>query len=443
MSATNPDDSLFLTAATVLEHNDQGAYTVPATGMYPHQWLWDSCFIAIGLRHLDVERAQTEILSLLCGQWANGMIPHMIFAGDAKYRRDRNVWRSWLNPNAPDSLATSGITQPPILAEAVVRIGEQLHITERRTWYKRVYPALVAYHTWLYHDRDPHNEGLVLQIHPYETGLDNTPPWIQQLHQHHMPWWGTALEKTHLDVLIKLVRRDTRHVPPGQRMANIDALLYYDAIRRLRRKRYDISAILDRSLFAIEDLTFNCIFIRANKLLQDIASTIGEDLPSNLQHRMDQTEKALEDLWDPYASQYFSRDFVTHKLLKQPTVASLMPLYAGIIKPERAKHIVKELENDRAFGTTYPVPSVPLNSEWYQPFAYWQGPTWINMNWMIIDGLRRSGFPDHADTLRELTLELVAKSGMYEYFNPETGEPAGAENFSWTAALAIDLLKLA
>jgi len=36
---------------------------------------------------------------------------------------------------------------------------------------------------------------------------------------------------------------------------------------------------------------------------------------------------------------------------------------------------------------------------------------------------------------------MVFKSGCAEYFNPLTGEPAGAKDFSWTAALTIDLLK--
>jgi hypothetical protein len=36
---------------------------------------------------------------------------------------------------------------------------------------------------------------------------------------------------------------------------------------------------------------------------------------------------------------------------------------------------------------------------------------------------------------------MVAKSGFYEYFNPLNARPAGAADFSWTAALIIDLLK--
>lgn len=432
-----------LTAATqaVLEMNDQGEYTIPAEGLYPHQWLWDSCFIAIGWRHSNPLRAQSEIISLLRGQWANGMIPHMIFAGDDLFRRDRNIWRSWTSPFAPDNVATSGITQPPVLAEAIVKIGEKLNTTERRSWYKQVYPALLKYHQWLYEDRDPHGEGLLLLVHPYECGLDNTPPWIHQLHTHHMPWWATVIQKTHLDGLINLVRRDTRHVPPGQRMSNIDALLYFDAVRRLRRKRYDIDSILSGSLFAIEDLTFNCIFIRANRHLRDIARTIRQPIPVEMLERMDKTEQALEQLWDPYSNQYFSRDFITHNLIKQPSIATLMPLYTGIISQQRSQTLVAQIENEKVFGPPYPLPSVPLNSEWFHPNTYWQGPTWLNTNWLIIDGLKRCGYDDHAAALTESSLELVQRSGCYEYFNPIDGSPAGAANFSWTAALALDLAR--
>src|SRR3712207_781777 len=71
--------TLFDAARNVLTQNDRGDYTVPVARLYPHQWLWDSCFIAIGMRHYDTERAKNEIYSLLRGQWANGMLPNIIF----------------------------------------------------------------------------------------------------------------------------------------------------------------------------------------------------------------------------------------------------------------------------------------------------------------------------------------------------------------------------
>ncbi len=131
-------DQLLSNAIDVLRSNDRGTHTMPSTDIYPHQWLWDSCFSAIGWAHIDIKRAQQEINSLLKGQWSNGMIPHMIFDMSPKYSQDRNAWRSWVSPYSPDDLATSGITQPPIIAEAVSRIGSKLNKIDRQKYYKKV-----------------------------------------------------------------------------------------------------------------------------------------------------------------------------------------------------------------------------------------------------------------------------------------------------------------
>lgn len=433
-------NELLKQAEDVLAQNDRGLYTVPSSGLYPHQWLWDSCFTAIGLRHVDVERAKIELMSILRGQWKNGMVPHMIFTLGKKYQREHNVWRSWISPFAPDNMVTSGITQPPLLAEAVVKIGEKLELPERRSWYRQVFPALLAYHQWMYAERDPHHEGLVLQIHPWETGLDNTPPWMNELHGHLLPGWIRFLQKTRLEAVMGWFRRDTRVVPADQRFSNVDAMALYDAQRRLRRKAYDTNKVLQHSLFAIEDLAFNSIFIRANEHLLHIAKSIRAEIPQDMLKNIEKSRKRLEDLWDPYTEQYYPRDFVTHKLIKVPSIEGLLPLYAGTIDPERAALLVKSIENEHMFGPPFPVPSVPLNSPWFQPNRYWQGPTWLNTNWLIADGLRRYGYKQHADVLIESSLELVQNGQFYEYFNPVSGAPLGAPNFSWSAAVTIDWL---
>lgn len=424
----------------VLEANWSNGHTIPASGLYPHQWLWDSCFSAIGIRHFDVEKAQTELRNLLRGQWANGMLPHMIFADNDKHSQDRKIWQSWRNPNSPDDLNTSGMTQPPMLAEAVVRVGEKLKLVDRRSWYQDMYPALLAHHQWIYAERDPHDEGLALLIHPWESGLDNSPPWTEQMYMHSKPFWISFVEKTKLDKAVLLFRRDTQHVPPGQRLSSIDALLYYSVLQRLRRKNWDIDTILNRSHFAVEDLTYNSILIRANRHLRDISKTIGHKVPEDLLFSMKSTEESLEKLWDGYYKQYFSRNFVTHKLIKEPSIASLMPLYSGSISKERAQELVDTLHDKKLFDSKYPIASVPLSSKFYKELGYWQGPTWINTNWLIADGLDRYGFKSEAEKIRNQSISVVEQHGPYEYFSAKNGDPAGAKNFSWTAALIIDFI---
>lgn len=435
------NDELAEICYEVLKNNDRGTHTVPAHGFYPHQWLWDSCFIAIGLRHSDIKRAQQEIISLLDGQWSNGMIPNMILGNGADGYQARTFWRSSVSPLSPDNLSTSGITQPPMVAEAVVRIGEKLTKTDRRRWYRQVYPAVLAYHQWLYKERDPHQEGLVLQIHPWETGLDNTPPWMNELHKHQMPMWIRLIKALHLDKVASVLRRDSFLKLPGERLSTIDSLAFFSIQRRLRRKRYDISSILNHSLITIEDVSYNAIFIRANHQLKTIASFIGKKLPEELQKSMSKTKRAYEQLWDPYSGQYYSRSFATNKLIKVPSIGTLLPLYGGHLTQERAQQLADLLEDKKLFNSRYPIASVPLSSDWFIERGYWQGPTWINTNWLIIDGLKRYGFVEAAEHVREQSIKLVKKSGPAEYFSPKDGSPAGAKNFSWTAALILDMLQ--
>jgi hypothetical protein len=307
-------------------------------------------------------------------------------------------------------------------------------------WYGRVYQALVNYHQWHYQERDPHGEGLTLQIHPWETGMDNTPPWMYEMHQHEPATWIRIVDKLGIDNLLTFLRKDSRYAMPGERLATLDALSLYSVQRRLRRKQYDIQKILTHGHFAIEDLAYNCIFIRANHHLRHIAKTLGETLPEDLVDNMKKSEKSLEQLWDAYTGMYYCRNFITHKLIKIPTIATVLPLYSGCISKDRAKQLVSLLTTSRHFSPKYPVPTVPTNSEYFNEHRYWQGPTWINMNWLLIKGLETYGEKDMAKQLREKTIELIEKNGPSEYFSPKDGSPAGVDNFSWTAALTIDLL---
>lgn len=437
----NPKPDLLERAKQVLQDNYRNGHTIPADGLYPHQWLWDSCFVAIGLAHYDVERAQTEILNLFRGQWSNGMLPHMIFDSGLRYRQDRELWRSYTSPYAPEDVATSGITQPPLVAEAVVRIGKKLSKQERQVWYARVYPRLVRYHQWLYRDRDPKHEGLVLLMHPWESGLDSSPPWMYDLEQHHMAFWIKLVGWLKLDGVINKLRRDTRFVPPGQRLNTLDALLVYNILRRMRRYSYSNKRILKSKLPKVEDAGFNAILIRANAHLKQIAKALGRELPESLLAHMKHTEEMYDDLWDDITHQYYSFNINTGDKLLIPSITTFFALYSGAISKEHAALLVERLSNSNTFKTKYPVPSVPKNSDWFQPHRYWQGPTWINTNWLIADGLERYGYNEEAAHIRQQSLHLIEKHGFYEYFSPLDGSPAGAHNFSWTAALTIDFLQ--
>ena len=425
----------------VLASNDLGTWTRPAPGLYPHQWLWDSCFIAIGLAHYNPKRAKQELISLIRGQWRNGMIPHMIFSEEANSFTGPHVWQSHISPAAPPGIETSGITQPPILAEAVWRVGEHMKKTERLEFFSDMFAALLRYHGWFYRERDLHNDGLVVTIHPWETGMDNTPPWIEELMHSAMPLWIKIIHKLRLYPLFDLFRQDTRLVPASERINTSVSLLLFHVQRRLRRKHYDSLEILRRSHFSINDVFVNSVLIRNNRILEDIAAELDEEIPVDLRASFKKSEQALEELWYEEDKQYYCRNFVTREWIKSPYIGGLMPLYSGAISKQRAKVLVKSLKDELRYWTKYPAPSVPISSPSYNHLRYWQGPVWINTNWMLIDGLRQYGFFKEAAKLKDTVLELVAQHGSREYFSAIDGSPSGAKDFSWSAALTLDLIQ--
>ena len=71
-------------AVDILKSNDRGEFSVPTHGLYPVQFNWDSAFAALGYRQFAPQRAVREVELLLEAQWADGMVPHIIFSGGSR-----------------------------------------------------------------------------------------------------------------------------------------------------------------------------------------------------------------------------------------------------------------------------------------------------------------------------------------------------------------------
>lgn len=429
-------------AKETLARNDRGSHTVPHEGNYPHQWLWDSAFTAIGLSHLDPERAATEIQTLLRGQWHNGMVPHQLFTkkqpGQLLPNIDYLFWDSQRSPHAPEKLKTSGITQPPVLAEGAMHVARKLDADDRQGFMSEVVPKLVKYHEWIYRERDFGGNNLMTVVHPYESGMDNSPPWTEQLRGKERAVYALGGIAGNL---IKPFRRDLKEMDESERSSSADGAACFTSGYKLRKLRYDWEGVrADDETMQIEDVAVNSILARNNVILHELAAEAGLELPATLSTKMAWSISALDQLWDEETQMYYSRDVRTNKLIKRPTVASLLPIYSGL-STERAKAVVDSLTNPDHFWAEHPVPTIPISSPDFNERNFWCGPTWINMNWLILNGLRRASEDNIADDLSENTLRTLDGMQMPEHYSALTGKPLGVKNFSWTAALTIDLLK--
>jgi len=436
VQAIHPDQAwLIQQAQAVLRGNWMGYATKPAPRLYPHQWSWDAAFIAIGYAHFDQDRAAQELRSLFHGQWANGLLPHIVFnPAVTDYTPGPEFWRTDRSPHAPHAVRTSGIVQPPLHATAIWHIYQVAQDKERaRGFLREMFPRLVAWHTYLYRERDMRVDGLVYLRHPWESGQDNSPIWDRLL----------ARITLRPDRVLPYRRVDSRIVDAAERPSDAEYDRYAYLVRLAWENDYDEARIRAVSPFLVEDVLFNALLVQANHDLGRIAREIGED-GSTFEAWAARTAGAMNARqWNDEHGIYFDHDLAMHAPIHAHVAAGFSPLFAGVPNDAQVRRMLDKL-NACGFcpldATCWAVPSFDKQEPGYSSNRYWRGPVWINVNWLLYRGLRRYGFDDYAAHVRQAIVELPRRCGFYEYFDPDTGQGHGSDNFSWTAALLLDVL---
>lgn len=372
-------------------------YTLPAAGVYPHQWLWDSCFNAVILSHWDDSRAKQELSSVVAKQIQSGpdkgMLPHM------------NYW-----DNKADNLWTytdrSNITQPPLVAVAAKLVYENSKEKDI-SWLSEIYQKIALYHDWFDRRRDRDRDGLVSIIHPWESGWDASPRWDEALGIDHPTL--EELKKARVRLAFKL-----------------------------QEQEYDLMSIENENGFAVEPIDFNAIRAADLEALSQIANILGRaNEAEGWRLKAHKTQLAVEH----EISVYHSTDLIgkQSKASLEPNLAFALALFGGCVNKELANSLVAVLQN-KIFWTNHPLSTTPIDDEHFLATAYWRGNVWINLNWLIWKGLQRYGFDILADELSKATVKLVVEHGLWEYYNPITGKGLGAPGQSWSG-LFIDMIR--
>jgi glycogen debranching enzyme len=423
----NPRTQLADRAWSVLRGNDTGLFFKPAPAVYPFQWNWDSALVSIGLARVDVSRGRQEVRALLQGQWADGMVPHIVFhAAGVDYSPGPEIWGSTACPGAPH-IATSGLTQPPVLATAVRALHEA---SPDPGFLEEVVPAVEAWHAWLHRERTFDGSGLVAILHPWESA-DNAPRFDR------------ALARLEPDERPAVERSDRRQLANTERPTDRDYTHYLALVDSLRRCDYRPQSLADAP-FAYVDLTFNSVLAAAEADLAWLWDELGER-GARAAAAATRLRQELAARWDQDAAAYREFDLHDGEQEVAGAVGELMPLYAGAPDERRARRLFDEaLWAPTGHGPSREAPwavtTVSKSSPDFDARRYWRGPVWININWFLVRGLERLGLPAEAERLRSMTLQLVSTSGFSEYYHPSTGEPLGSPEFSWSAALTLDLL---
>ena len=408
-------------AKEVLKNNRRSGYTLPTNNeLYPAQWNWDSAFIALGYSYFNLEYAIVELEKLISGQWDDGMIPHILFHdNDESYFPNHKTW------DCGNKIPSSGITQPPIIATIIKKIVDQNKLNQSQL--KRVetiIKKLKKYLDWFFNYRDTNKIGLVSIIHPWESGLDNSPIW------------DSSLDKVKIEKNLKYERRDLNVSRSSNRPLKKDYDGYITLLNQFKKDKYNPSKIVNDSMFNVIDIGFNSILIRATKDLVEVAKKFNLDF-TNLKNKISKSEESLIKFYKDEEHSFFSYDFKNHNLIKVDAISNYFVLFANLQSEDINNKIINKLkeynsQNEYFFTTVNP------KDKTFEETRYWRGPVWINSNWIVCQGLLDKD-KNFSNLIKNKTLELLENKKFHEYYNYKTGESLGANNFSWSAALYLDL----
>jgi len=329
----------------------------PSKIHYVGVWQWDAYFHALAYRHIEPKLARDQIRVVLDHQRPDGMIPDAV--------HDEGTVTHLTFPIEAD------VTKPPLLAWTAWKLYEA---DGDREFLDEIYEPVVRWNQWWFDHNDIDRDGLCEYLHPFSSGLDDSPLWDG----------GMPVTSPDLNTYLYL------------QMENLGRM----------------ASVLGMPAEAVRWQS------QADELLQ----------------------RMLEKLWDPQAGVFWP--YRAGEPIRILTPFSLLPLLTGKLDRAVATRLVNHLTDPKTFWTRYPVPTVAISETSYDPLQMWRGPTWVNINYLLMEGLERSGFPEAAAELRVRSLDLLNNQfDIYEYYHPETGVPCSraATLFGWSAALFIEL----
>jgi hypothetical protein len=258
----------------------------------------------------------------------------------------------------------STFTQPPLISWSVRRLHDWSKPEgDALEFMRAMYQPLVEYNEWLYQHRTLPN-GLFCWAHPYESGIDNSP-----------------------------------------RFSSRDESLFADT----------------RALAAPD---FSTYMILQNESLAYIASELTEfEDAARFEQQAERLRRKVNDyLWDEEDGLFYDRHVRTHSFVRSKTIASLLPLWAGVPDRDRAKRLHAHIQDPDAFNTLVPLPSVACDDPAFAK-DMWRGPVWINLAYAVISGLERYGYWEDAGDLAYRLCDGVYRTHaqcrrIYEFYDP-------------------------
>ena len=159
-------------------------------------------------------------------------------------------------------------------------------------------------------------------------------------------------------------------------------------------------------------------------------------------------------LWDKRTGFYYNIDkndldfsFNNNNDLKVKEIIGFLPLWAGIATKKQAHDLIKVMTDPHEFWRPFGVPTLTAKDEYYNPIGYWNGPIWIQWQYLLFRGLLDYGYVDEAVELAERVMDnvihqLKVDHNFWEFYSADDYQAGWHKNYIWTGIVARMLIDL-
>jgi alpha,alpha-trehalase len=191
----------------------------------------------------------------------------------------------------------------------------------------------------------------------------------------------------------------------------------------------------DRSAILAADI--NTFQLREYISMMKIAEKLGKmkDVKTFKAKADTLTARMLKYLWFPEQESFFNVRRDNGKMIERVTYSNFIPLFQGILPQEDGTRMIKHyLLSPEYMRSKFGIRSLSAKDPSYNndciiiPYSNWQGPLWINANFMYTIALIRYGFPDEANQVAKelapvLLSDIKKNHSMHECYDADSGAP--------------------
>ncbi|MFH1905414.1 MAG: trehalase family glycosidase [bacterium] len=153
-------------------------------------------------------------------------------------------------------------------------------------------------------------------------------------------------------------------------------------------------------------------------------------------------KRLIEHSWDSDKGIFISYRDSIHDYEETDSLMGVMPLVLGSRLPkEIIDKMTKKLMDTDTLMSKYGPVTVSLKDSAFDPACYWRGSIWAPTVYLLHDGLVSAGKNKEAEIIARRFITLVSKNkGMFEDYNPLTGEGNDNACYNWTGAVTLIFL---